>query len=129
MTTRSLIFSILLIATLGVVAIAAVPRWRERFGVVVLAIATAGLAAVPVATRSGGKLRELRPLFAAHSIAVIDLADAGLAESSEEDGLEVFETFEENALAKARYFTRGRSDPPSRMIRDWPSLHSTVARV
>jgi hypothetical protein len=46
------------LAAAGVVAIAAVPHWRERFGVVVLAIATAGLAAVPVATRSGGKLED-----------------------------------------------------------------------
>ena len=44
------------LAAAGVVAIAAVPRWRARFGVLVIAIATAGLAAVPVATRSGGKL-------------------------------------------------------------------------
>ena len=42
----------------GVVAIAAVPRWRPRFGVVVLALATAGLAGVPVATRSGGVLED-----------------------------------------------------------------------
>ena len=46
------------LAAAGVVAIAAVPRWRTRYGVLVLAIATAGLAAVPVATRSGGKLEE-----------------------------------------------------------------------
>ena len=46
------------LAAAGVVAIAAVPRWRERFGVLVLAIATAGLAAVPVATRSGGELED-----------------------------------------------------------------------
>jgi len=46
------------LAAAGVVAIAAVPRWRERYGVLVLAIATAGLAAVPVATRSGGKLED-----------------------------------------------------------------------
>jgi len=46
------------LAAAGVVAIAAVPRWRERYDVVVLAIATAGLAAVPVATRSGGKLED-----------------------------------------------------------------------
>jgi hypothetical protein len=44
------------LAAAGVVAIAAVPRWRARFGVLVILIATAGLAAVPVATRSGGKL-------------------------------------------------------------------------
>ncbi|MEP6761504.1 MAG: DUF2231 domain-containing protein [Sporichthyaceae bacterium] len=46
------------LAAAGVVAIAVVPRWRSRFGVLVLAIATAGLAAVPVATRSGGKLED-----------------------------------------------------------------------
>lgn len=46
------------LAAVGVVAIAAIPRWRARFGVLVLAIATAGLAAVPVATQSGNKLRD-----------------------------------------------------------------------
>ena len=45
-------------AAAGVVAIAVVPRWRERYGVLVVAVATAGLAAVPVATRSGGKLED-----------------------------------------------------------------------
>ncbi len=42
----------------GVVAIAAVPRWRERFGTLVLLVSTAALVTVPVATRSGGKLEE-----------------------------------------------------------------------
>jgi len=46
------------LAAAGVVAIAVVPRWRARFGVLVLVIATAGLAAVPVATRSGGELED-----------------------------------------------------------------------
>ena len=46
------------LAAAGVVCIAAVPRWRARFGFLVVAIATAGLAAVPVATRSGGKLED-----------------------------------------------------------------------
>lgn len=57
-----------------------------------------------LATRSAGKLRELRPLFAAHGIRVADLADAGIAESAVEDELEAHDTFEANALAKARYF-------------------------
>jgi XTP/dITP diphosphohydrolase len=57
-----------------------------------------------LATRSEGKLRELRPLFAAHAIAVIDLRDAGIDESPREDTLEAHATFEENALAKARHF-------------------------
>ena len=57
-----------------------------------------------LATRSAGKLRELRPLFAAHGIRVVDLVDAGLAETPAEDDLESHDTFEANALAKARYF-------------------------
>lgn len=59
-----------------------------------------------IATRSSGKLRELRPLFAARGIEAIDLAEAGIAETAEEDRLEVFETFEENAIAKAKWFFR-----------------------
>lgn len=35
---------------------------------------------------------------------VVDLRDVGLAETPEEDDLEAFATFEENAIAKARYF-------------------------
>lgn len=64
-----------------------------------------------IATRNAGKLRELRPLFAEAGIAVIDLEEAGVPESPEEDALECFDTFEENALAKARWFAervRGR---------------------
>jgi XTP/dITP diphosphohydrolase len=59
-----------------------------------------------LSTRSAGKLAELRPLLREAGWQVIDLGEAGIAESPEEDGLEVFETFEENALAKARYFHR-----------------------
>jgi XTP/dITP diphosphohydrolase len=57
-------------------------------------------------------LRELRPLFEAAGIAVIDLTQAGIPEAPEEDSLEVYATFEENALAKARYFRR-RSGLPA----------------
>lgn len=57
-----------------------------------------------LATRSAGKLAELRPLFAAAGWTVRDLGGAGLAEGSEEDALEAYDTFEENARAKARYF-------------------------
>ena len=59
---------------------------------------------VLLATRSEGKLRELRPLFEAAGIAVADLREAGLAPSPDEDVVEAFDTFEVNALAKARYF-------------------------
>lgn len=57
-----------------------------------------------LATRSEGKLRELRPLFARAGLAVVDLRDAGIVETPVEDSLEVHATFEENAVAKARYF-------------------------
>src|SRR6185436_5575354 len=57
-----------------------------------------------LATRSAGKLRELEPMFRAARILVIDLVAAGIPESSNEDAIEAFDTFEENALAKARYF-------------------------
>jgi hypothetical protein len=42
----------------GVVAIAAVPRWRERFGTLVLLGSTAALITVPVATQSGEQLEK-----------------------------------------------------------------------
>jgi XTP/dITP diphosphohydrolase len=57
-----------------------------------------------LATRSVGKLRELEPLFAVAGIRVITLDRAGIAESADEPAIEAFSTFEENALAKARYF-------------------------
>jgi XTP/dITP diphosphohydrolase len=60
--------------------------------------------AVVLATRSAGKLRELRPIFAAVGVRVLDLAEAGVPEAAEEAEIERFETFEENAVAKARYF-------------------------
>ncbi len=57
-----------------------------------------------LATRSAGKLRELRPLFENAGLSAVDLTDVGIAETPEEDSLEQFHTFEENARAKARYF-------------------------
>ena len=57
--------------------------------------------ALLLATRSPGKLRELRPLFIAHGWPVIDLDEAGLAVGPAEDTLEVYSTFEENARIKA----------------------------
>jgi len=57
-----------------------------------------------VATRSAGKLRELREIFAEFGLAMTDPATLGIPEAAAEDELEVFETFEENAVAKARYF-------------------------
>jgi XTP/dITP diphosphohydrolase len=67
---------------------------------------------IVLATRSLGKLYELRPLFAAAGLRVIDLDEAGITERPEEEELERWETFEENALAKARYFfERGGGRP------------------
>ena len=57
-----------------------------------------------LATRSPGKLRELRPLLERAGFMVIDPAGFGIEPDAAEDGLEQHPTFEENALAKARYF-------------------------
>jgi XTP/dITP diphosphohydrolase len=57
-----------------------------------------------LATRSDGKLRELSPMFAEAGLSVISLDAMGIEPSDEENDLESFETFEENALAKARHF-------------------------
>jgi XTP/dITP diphosphohydrolase len=57
-----------------------------------------------LATRSAGKLRELHEIFSEFGLETTDPATAGIAETRAEDNLESYETFEENALAKARYF-------------------------
>ena len=61
---------------------------------------------VVLATRSEGKLHELRPMFEAAGFAACTLEDAGIAPEPNEDAIEVFGTFEANALAKAHYFFR-----------------------
>lgn len=57
-----------------------------------------------LATRSAGKIRELRALTASAGYATETLDDAGVPETADEDGIESYETFVENAEAKARYF-------------------------
>ena len=58
-----------------------------------------------VATRSAHKLNELRDLLGSvPGLSLIDLEEAGVERSPEEEDIEVFDTFEENALAKARYY-------------------------
>lgn len=57
-----------------------------------------------LATRSAGKLRELREIFSGFDLEVVDLSGLGIAETSAEDDLERYDNFEDNALAKARYF-------------------------
>lgn len=57
-----------------------------------------------LATRSAGKIRELRTLCADAGWAVETLDEAGIPERPDEDAIECFDTFEENAVAKARHF-------------------------
>jgi XTP/dITP diphosphohydrolase len=57
-----------------------------------------------LATRSAGKLRELLPMCAARGIDALGLDAAGVVESRVEDELEMLDSFEGNALAKARHF-------------------------
>ena len=57
-----------------------------------------------LATRSEGKLRELRQIFSDFHLDVFDLRAAQIERRTEEEDLERYLTFEENALAKARYF-------------------------
>jgi XTP/dITP diphosphohydrolase len=63
-----------------------------------------GSSGILIATRSAGKVRELRELFADRGLAVVGLDAVGVAETTTEDALESADTFEANALAKARYF-------------------------
>ena len=66
-----------------------------------------------LATRSEGKLRELREIFADFGLKVVDLSSIGIPKTESEDNLEAFETFEENALAKARYFHQASGGMPT----------------
>jgi XTP/dITP diphosphohydrolase len=50
-------------------------------------------------------LVEIRGLLAGLPFQVVSLADIDLAQHPEEDGLEAFDSFEQNALAKARYYS------------------------
>ena len=60
---------------------------------------------VVLATRSDGKLAELRAMARSHGIEVVDLSAVGLgAEQPAEQTLEQHDTFEANARAKARWF-------------------------
>jgi XTP/dITP diphosphohydrolase len=57
-----------------------------------------------LATRNAGKLRELRALVSMAGWRAESLEDAGIDERPEEEALEAFETFADNARAKASYF-------------------------
>ncbi len=64
-----------------------------------------------VATRSPHKLRELRELLDLPSVRLISLEDAGIPEDPMEADLEAYDTFAENARAKAIYFQRTTGVP------------------
>lgn len=57
-----------------------------------------------IATRSEGKIREIKQIFAHSGIRLITLDEIGCPQSPEEDEIESFATFRENAIAKASYF-------------------------
>ena len=58
-----------------------------------------------VATRSKDKMREIRRILGAvHGLEVLDLDEAGVPVDPQEDDLEPYETFEENARSKALWF-------------------------
>lgn len=60
-----------------------------------------------LATRSADKLREIQQILATVvRRPIVSLADLGIEESYDEAGIEAFDTFRENALAKAAHFGR-----------------------
>jgi len=65
-----------------------------------------------LATRSHHNAREIRQIMAVLSgTEFVTLDEAGLPPAPAEDGIEIFETFQENATAKARYFAQLSSLP------------------
>ncbi|MDA1082439.1 MAG: non-canonical purine NTP pyrophosphatase [Gemmatimonadetes bacterium] len=60
---------------------------------------------IVLATRSEGKVRELVEMVAEAGFAPVTLDAIGVREVANEETIEAFDTFEENALAKARWFS------------------------
>lgn len=59
-----------------------------------------------LATRSAHKAAEVARIVAPLGLRIETLADRGVPPDPAEDGIEVFETFRENAIAKAVHFAR-----------------------
>ncbi len=57
-----------------------------------------------LASRSPDKLREIREILAPTGVQLVSLRELDVPATPEEDAIEAFETFRENARAKARYF-------------------------
>ncbi len=79
-----------------------------------------------LATRSRGKLRELTPLLEDAGFEAVTLDELAIAEAPEEEAIEKFDTFEANALAKARYFLKRANGLP--VIADDSGLEITALR-
>jgi XTP/dITP diphosphohydrolase len=65
-----------------------------------------------LATRSEGKLREIRPILSRLGVHLTDLRELGLPDANDED-LERADTFEANALAKARHYFEASGGIPT----------------
>ena len=63
--------------------------------------------ALLVATRSEGKLREIRPMFSAAGLTLVSLDELEIEESDEEHDLESFDTFEDAVTALRVKVTAG----------------------
>jgi XTP/dITP diphosphohydrolase len=59
---------------------------------------------IALATRSEGKLRELEPMLRDAGFAPVTLLALGIPHALEEEAIERYATFRENALSKAKYF-------------------------
>lgn len=57
-----------------------------------------------LATRNRHKFQEIRDLLADTGVELVSLDDVGVAAHPAEEQIEVFDSFEANALAKARYY-------------------------
>jgi XTP/dITP diphosphohydrolase len=86
-----------------------------------------------LATRSAGKLRELGPMIREAGFVPLTLDDLGIPIAPEEESVEAFDTFEANAMAKARYFiarARGAGgqvvSPPTAVLADDSGLEVTA---
>jgi XTP/dITP diphosphohydrolase len=72
--------------------------------------------ALLLATRSAGKLRELGPMIRDAGFVPLTLDDLGIVSAPEEESIEAFDTFEENAMAKAKYFLARARGPGRRVV-------------
>ena len=67
--------------------------------------------ALVLATRSADKIRELRDLLEGEGRPLVTLDELGIVPTPEEELLESADSFEGNALAKARFFAAGLDRP------------------